>query len=952
MKVFLSALMLALSILPLFALPDLDVAYISRTPRYDRYHVSYQYGIDPNDYWAGKPYLSSTEQKWPNPGQTVTFTAVIKNPGNAATGSFAYRWYFDGQLVKSGTLSSIAAGGQTTTTYTWTWDSEQNTHYIKFVADPDNLIAEDIETNNSREDPTNALSFRFHVWQSLYNWFRTNARNYAPHIASWDDWAQQQIYWMNKLLADSVYPHAPNGCLERVRLDDIVIESDSTPDPGGTHAPNDWQWDGRWGFTNGYLGPPNFYEQNPSVLQTYEGSLIHELSHQIGLIDLYVLNCEIGMNRIVTNHGHPNTREGGMMTGSYDRYSDHSVYALNSHLHKRRGFYGEYLYDLPTTCRVRVVDAYYRPLAGATLTFYQDKDRNYDPPAKFTITTDSNGYATLPNRTCYGSITTATGHTLHDNPWGLINVVGANAVFFVQIQAAGQVDYQYMEILPFNIAYWCGLKDVFTYDLQANIVPEGRPTTANLYGVKMANHSKGYAVGAGGRILQWNGTTWNAMSSGVSSDLYAVDVYAPTGLACAVGAGGTVLINSGSGWVKKNLGITTNLRACAVVSPTVILVGGEGGALYRSTNGGTSWNKITVSGATNTIKSIKFVDSSNGIFVGFGPMAYYTTNGGANWYAASGTPSNWIYDCAFPALDEAWACTDGGPIALSANGGRNWVTKYPWGYPEPWYAIDMLAGATGWAVGRYHSFYNTTTIKRFEKGQFYNQALVTFDTTNELYDISMVSENEAWIVGKGGVLMRMLAQNLDSYQFVNIAQARMLPDGAAVVINGGVVTGVYPGEVYVEDQDRTAGIKVITTSSISMHRRTRVTGIMGTENGERVVRFGDVADIGSASAITPLGLTSDKLAGRSSYTGVNNVGLLVKVAGNVTASGDGWFTIDNGSLVRDRYGNAGVKVRCDGITPPSSGFKLVTGISTLEVVDGVKFPVLRVRGSSDIQDVQ
>jgi|GEM_PF-6378891 len=62
MKVFLSALMLALSILPLFALPDLDVAYISRNPRYDRYHVSYQYGIDPNDYWAGKPYLSSTEQ--------------------------------------------------------------------------------------------------------------------------------------------------------------------------------------------------------------------------------------------------------------------------------------------------------------------------------------------------------------------------------------------------------------------------------------------------------------------------------------------------------------------------------------------------------------------------------------------------------------------------------------------------------------------------------------------------------------------------------------------------------------------------------------------------------------------------------------------------------------------------------------------------------------------------
>jgi hypothetical protein len=67
---------------------DIDVTYISRTPRYD--------------YDAAK--------NTPAVGDVVTFTANVRSRGTSATGSFNYKWYIDGVEVSSGESSSIAAG--------------------------------------------------------------------------------------------------------------------------------------------------------------------------------------------------------------------------------------------------------------------------------------------------------------------------------------------------------------------------------------------------------------------------------------------------------------------------------------------------------------------------------------------------------------------------------------------------------------------------------------------------------------------------------------------------------------------------------------------------------------------------------------------------------------------------------------------------------------------------
>lgn len=751
-------LLAMVAVVPALAAPDLDVCYISRTPRYYKYLPEYQHGVDPKDYYNGKPYLTETDQarqRWPRQGETVTFTAAIKNAGDSPTGEFAYKWLFDGQEVASGTLPSVEPGGRTSATYQWTWDSEWNDHTIKFVADPDNLVAEIRENNNSREDRVNALSFRIHVWQSVYDWFKTEAPEMNPQIAGFEDWIQNQIGSINRMFQEAVYPSSPNGILERVRLDEVVVEPNDAedPDPNACHAPANEQWDCRWGF-----GPKEypriFVEERPDFISQPYTWVMHEFGHQMGLIDIYQLFLDKERNHVQPSMGHMVSRVGDLMSSTAQlQYSDFTAVAMNANLHKRRGYFGEYLYDVPRTCKVRLLDAYGNPLPNATINFYQDHGHEVNAPHDFSGVTDAEGLFALPNRSVSGEITTGTGHILHDNPWGVIYVVGFNSLFFCEILAEGQKDYQFIEIIPFNLAYNRGHKDEWTYDLQTTIVPRGRVTTQDPYAIKMLSDSLGYAVGAVGTILEWDGTRWSAMSSPTTQALLSVDGI--PGLICAVGGHGTVITLSNGAWTPRDIGALPNLRACAVAHPSTILVGGERGELFRSIDGGATWSKV--SATENNIRSLQFATASDGIMLCEGGKAYYTTDAGANWAEAKGDfGSGPLVDCCISSPTEAWACGDKGRVYFSEDTGKTWSLFNEFGSREEMYGIAMRPGATGWCAGVANPFFGTVPIKRIENGKWKNESVTTHGASDVIYDISGLTADSAWAVGKGGLLLHLL----------------------------------------------------------------------------------------------------------------------------------------------------------------------------------------------------
>jgi hypothetical protein len=131
-------------------LPDLDMAYIGRTPRYDYSAIKNQ----------------------PAPGDTVAFEGHVANRGGQATGQFAYAWSIDDATVLTGTQASLTPGEMITLTFSWAWQT--GTHTVSLQLDPANSIAEVSEQNNLVADRISALAVGFWVEQSVYDWFNAH----------------------------------------------------------------------------------------------------------------------------------------------------------------------------------------------------------------------------------------------------------------------------------------------------------------------------------------------------------------------------------------------------------------------------------------------------------------------------------------------------------------------------------------------------------------------------------------------------------------------------------------------------------------------------------------------------------------------------------------------------------------------------------------------------------
>jgi len=436
-------------------LPDIDLCYIGRTPRYD----------------------FDAEKNNPAPGDEVTFTAYIKNAGTKPTGAFAYQWYLDGQPAGKGTVESLEPEAQASVEQTWTWQA--GPHYVKCVLDPDNAVTEVSEVNNALEDKTNA--FISHLWVEKSRYKIYNDEQFYLNIGSnsWEDWAQRQTTIWNFGFRRSVTLLSPEGVVDRVRLDKITLVDDAAlplrgEGPPGNYADKDDKTcDVMWGFDTANLDNEAFYKTNYDMFAYKEGSLPHEMSHARYLIDLYGvgirgedISATDALGRRLYNAfsglEHHTFRGVMMSSGYFWGYSDHSACGLNRRLNVRPwgGNYnasadlGEYLSDLPARTRFTVVDVNGRPVPGAVVLVYQsvadprpwemrtdfyDK-QVYDPP-DMAFTTDRDGAFTIEGSPLSGK--RISGYLSNSHVLFRV-IVGDRALNHIK------------DVTEFNLAYWNG----------------------------------------------------------------------------------------------------------------------------------------------------------------------------------------------------------------------------------------------------------------------------------------------------------------------------------------------------------------------------------------------------------------------------------------------------------------------------------------------------------------
>lgn len=442
---------------------DLDTLYISRTPKYPGYLPRYDLKGK-----EGQPILVragtsepmtreeiAARQMWPKEGERVTYTAVVENKGTTDSQPFDWAWYVDGMKVAEGKAEKgLKPGERTEFTYVWPWKKER--HEIAFWADPMARVRQYSYVNDRRTVWTHAKLLVCYVDRVTYDSF-ARSRNFLGTY-SCEDWLQAHADWMNHLYSQSIYPKTvPEGVQDRMAVDFIgVLEDDAAHNRRWTKGPPLSEgYDGGW-----WIG------RNPDCSKWaayWDWGLIHEWGHQMGLTDLYALNIGPENNQIRDAKGVPlligrhNIANNTMMHNHGPWvFSEDQAIALNHQIWRRRGYYGDYYYQLAQRNYVKVLDSGGKPVEGAKLRFWQSQAdvHGFGGEPTFAGTTGKDGRFLLPSRPAPEVITYPVGgggYRLKPNPFGLINVVGGNGVFFVEVVARGQTDYVTFDVTELNV---------------------------------------------------------------------------------------------------------------------------------------------------------------------------------------------------------------------------------------------------------------------------------------------------------------------------------------------------------------------------------------------------------------------------------------------------------------------------------------------------------------------
>ncbi|GEM_PF-6567628 len=455
---------------------DLDVAYIERTPRYHRYEVTYE-----NDLPKLVPG-TERRKRWPDPGEMVTYVAHVANKGKKNAGRFPFRWSVDGVTVLEGECGGLKSGEEVSFPLRRAWP--RSNEIVEFTVDPKNRTPDSCRRNNSLAVDSHALTISIWIERGLYDLFHQEENPLGSR--SFEDWIQHHFAEMNRRFSQAVYAVAPRGIRDRVRVDKVVIADElDGPRSPAKKDPDETLIDGRWLFTDG--DPTNargkggaWKDYVGKMANTIEWAFIHELTHQLGVIDLYRFNP--ARLRLRDSEGHrldpirlpPVWGNDGLMGGGDTMphrdgtyFDSHTAGGMNSHAGHRRGFYGEYLYDTPTRTSLLVLDAGGMALVGAKLALYQkNPDESLDDVPEISGVTDGKGILALPNREA-PAVTTATGHTLRPNPFGLIHVDGRTGAMLIRITRGREEDFRWLTVTDLNLAYWSGHRDAATITIRS-----------------------------------------------------------------------------------------------------------------------------------------------------------------------------------------------------------------------------------------------------------------------------------------------------------------------------------------------------------------------------------------------------------------------------------------------------------------------------------------------------
>ena len=235
------------------------------------------------------------------------------------------------------------------------------------------------------------------------------------------------------------------------------------------------------------------------------------------------------------------------------------------------------------------------------------------------------------------------------------------------------------------------------------------------------------------------GTNWFHFSTGATSDFHSVHFADPLN-GCIVGENGKTLITNNGGFIWENLsrGSVSALNNVWFMNSQTGFAVGWLFTVLKTNDAGATWNSIAYNNFSNiTLNSVFFTDQNTGYTVGdtiYSPLRgtlYKTTNGGTNWNRHYRTQNGSRFrDVYFLNRDTGFIVTSSG-VLKTTNAGANYQSVSG---SFDLNSITFITPQTGYCSGR-----NGVVIKSTDGGSVWTN--VATNTTFDLNDISFADAN-------------------------------------------------------------------------------------------------------------------------------------------------------------------------------------------------------------------
>ncbi len=182
--------------------------------------------------------------------------------------------------------------------------------------------------------------------------------------------------------------------------------------------------------------------------------------------------------------------------------------------------------------------------------------------------------------------------------------------------------------------------------------------------------------------------------------------------------------------------------------------------IYLTEDGGETWRMAArftpqrFGGAEPELYSVRFTGKKRGWVVGslsrgdnvVDSLVLSTENGGGTWQQQRLPVRDELIHLDFDGEKRGWVVGSGGRILHTRDGGETWAVQSS-GTTAALYHVDFEGDERGWAVGE-----RGTVLKTVDGGRTWRAVPTPVRTT--LLSVKFVNKEEGWAVGRAGVILR------------------------------------------------------------------------------------------------------------------------------------------------------------------------------------------------------